>query len=69
MRAHHHVRAGGDAGPKRHQLQRVEAPVVGGNDREPDVRVRLGVAVAGEVLQRGEHAVVVQPPHVGLDQA
>ena len=33
VRAHHHVRTGGDAGPERHQLQGIEAPVVGGDHR------------------------------------
>ena len=64
MGAHDDVRARRDPGAERHKLERVEPGVPGGDDGEAEVRVRLRVAVAGEMFERGEHTVLVQSPHV-----
>ncbi len=69
VRAHHHLRAGFDPRTKRHELDRVEPSVVDPNGGQTDVRVRIRVAVAREVFQRGEHPVVLQPTHVAAHEA
>ena len=69
VRAHHHLRAGVDPRTKRHELDRVEPSVVDANRGETDVRVRIRVAVAREVFQRGEHPVVLQPAHIAAHEA
>src|SRR5947207_3387437 len=60
---------GGDAGAERNELERVETAVPGCDHREADVRIGLCIPMAGEVLERGEHTVLVQAPHVRRDQA
>ena len=39
------------------------------DDRQPEVRVDVGVAVTREVLQRGDHAAGLQPADVGAAEA
>src|SRR6266571_5272540 len=58
-----------EAGAKWHQLDRIESRVVDPNRGQPDVRVGVGIAVAREVLQGGQHAVVLQTTHVRPHQA
>src|SRR2546422_11616522 len=48
---------------------RVETAVPGCDHGEADVRIGLCIPMAGEVLERGEHTVLVQAPHVLRDQA
>ena len=69
VRRHHDVHARRDRGPERHQLDRVEPRPGRGDDGQREVRVGAGVAVAGEVLGRREHAVVLQAAHLGRDHA
>jgi len=54
-----------DGGPKRHQLQRVEPFPVEGQHGQVAVRVDGRVAVAGEVLGRGDGAGVLHAAHEG----
>src|SRR2546428_7932090 len=64
MRAHHDARTGFDAGAERHELHRIESRIRGADRRQSDVRVDIGVAVSREVLQGGEHPVLLQTVHV-----
>ena len=57
--------AGGDAGLEWHELDLVEARARKLQHRQPEMRVHRGVAVPGKVLQRGEHAALLQPAHEG----
>ena len=63
VRHHHAGRAGGDAGPERRQLDGIEARAGMRNDRQPEMRVDIGVAVPRKMLERGEHAGVLHAPH------
>ena len=65
VRRHHDVHARGDRRAERHQLDRVEPRPGRADDGQRQVGVRAGVAVAGEVLGRGEHPVVLEAPHLG----
>src|SRR5690606_19172126 len=68
VRRHDASHAGGDGVAEGHQLHRIQAGTVGEDDGELQVRVRLGVAVPGEVLGDGEHAAVLEPLDVRGDQ-
>jgi hypothetical protein len=57
-----------EAGPERDELDGIEPCAVEGEDREGAVRVRGGVAVPGEVLQRREDAAVLEPLHRRRDE-
>ena len=65
VRRHDGVGARRDAGAKRRQLDAIEAVARLRDDRQTEVRVDVGVAVAGKVLERGQHAAGVQAAHVG----
>src|SRR5690606_13587333 len=53
---------------ERHELEGVEPGAVGVDDGEPEVRVGLGVAVAGKVFGDGEHSPVLEPFDVRGDE-
>jgi hypothetical protein len=67
VRHHHGGGAGLDARPERRQLDRVETLARMRDDRQPEVRVDVGIAMAREVLKRGEHAAFLQPAHPAGD--
>ena len=62
---HHGVGARRDAGPERRQLDAIEPVARMRDDRQTEMRVDVGVAVAGKVLERRQHAAGVQAAHVG----
>ena len=57
---HDRPRAGVDAGTKRRQLDPVEPRSWMGDERQPEMRVDIGVAVTGKVLDGGDHATIGQ---------
>ncbi len=58
---HHHRHAGVDRGPEGQQVHRLEPLARGAHDRQRVMRVRVRVAQAREVLDRGGHAGSPQP--------
>ena len=63
VRGHHHPGAGLDSGAKRDELQRGQARPVRADDRQPHMRIHVGVAVPGEVLRRGDRAADLRAAH------
>ena len=61
VRDHHARRAGGDAGAKRRELDLIEPLARMRNHRQPEMRVHGGVAMPGKMLERGQHAALLQP--------
>ena len=61
MRRHDRVGPGCEAGPEWDQLDAVEPVARVMDDRQPEVGIHVGVAVAREMLDRGEHAARLQP--------
>jgi uncharacterized protein YbbC (DUF1343 family) len=57
--------AGLDHGPERYQLDRIETRPVGGDDGQVYMGVNSRVAMSGKMLGSGQHAVILQPAHVG----
>ncbi len=68
MRAHDGLGARGDPRSERDEFGRIQVLVIGRDDRESEVRVFLGVAVAWKVFQGRDHTMVFETPHVGLDE-
>ena len=60
VRHHHAGGAGGDAGPEGRQFHRVQPLARMRHHRQTEMRVDVGVAVAGEMLQRRQHARILQ---------
>ena len=68
MAGHDAADSGSDRGAKGNQFQVLEAIFVGANHRQIDVRIRGGVAVAGEMLGGGEAAVFFHAAHESGDE-
>ncbi len=60
VRDHDARGAGGDAAPERRQFHRVETLARMRNDRQAEMRIDVGIAVPGKMLQRREHAGVLE---------
>ena len=58
---HYGVRSGGEAGPERDQFDPLESLARVIDDGQPEVGIDVRVAVAREMLDRGEHAAGPQP--------
>ena len=67
--SHDRPRPGRDARPERRQLDPVEARPGMRDERQPAVRVDVGVAVPGKVLEGGHHAARLQAAHPGRGEA
>ena len=65
---HHRGHAGGDGGPEWWQLHRLQTGAAVGKQRQLQVGIAAGVAMAGEVLGAGQHPLRLTAPHEGRRQ-
>ena len=68
MAGHDRARAGGDGGAKGRELDAVQMRAVAGDGRKIEMRIRAGIAVAGEMLRGGEAAVFFDAAHERGDE-
>ena len=68
VRRHHRLGALLHAAAERQQLDAVEPRAIVGDHRQAEMAVDVGVAVAGEMLDRRDHPAVARAGDVGADQ-